>query len=270
MRQIILIVFFGFVFQLTFGQNITSLRTDCNPRLNNQEIAYFDSLFSQEKYDFRNKTIGFASPNVIHFFGIIPMPPGFNKQLLPISKKEYFQELGTDVKNKKCSKLLVLTDSLKAMTKGFDAIVLLIPKKKLNRVNSETSIKIATVFGYRHLNYPYNLDKVGTDTSLTLNTEEVRFFNKIYQHNKTDFNFENKNIVIVDYYSKSTEKKQDYINRIKKHLEKDFLYPTDDLIILNDKEKQETGYDAVILLPVKMIIRDELIEIIKNATQQKI
>ncbi len=269
MRQILLTAFFGFVFQLTFGQNFNSLGTDCYPKLNDHEIAYFDSLFSQKDYDFRNKTIAFASPNVIHFFGIIPMPPGINNQLLPISKKEYFQELRIDDKNKKNSELLILTNSLKAITKGFDAIIILIPKKKLKKVNSETSRRIATVFGYRDLNYPDNLDSVGADTSLTLNYEEVKFLNQIYQHDKNEFYFSNKSIAIVDYYTKSIVSKQVYLNRIKKHLEKDFLYPTDDLIILTEKERKETGgIDAVILLPEKHINRTELIEIIKkNATQ---
>ena len=264
MRQIIFTAFFGFVFQLTFGQNFNSLGTDCNPKLNNHEIAYFDSLFSQKDYDFRNKTIGFASPNIIHFLGIIPMPLGFNNQLLPISKKEYFQELRIDDKNKKCSELLILTDSLKAITKGFDAIIILIPKKKMKKVNSETSRKIATVFGYRDLNYPENLNSVGTDTSLTLNNEEVKFLNQIYQHDKNKFDFSNKSIVIVDYYSKSVIKKQDYINRIKNRLKKDFLYQTDDIIVLSEHEKRETGYDVIILLPVKMIQREELMKIIKT------
>jgi hypothetical protein len=264
MRQITLTAFLGLVFQLTFGQNFDSLGMDCNPRLNEQEISYFDSLFSQKDYNFRNKTIGFASPNVIHFFGIIPIPPGFNNQLLPISKKEYFQELRIDDKNKKCSELLILTDSLKAITKGFDAIIILIPKKKLKKVNSGTTQKIATVFGYRDLNYPDNLDSVGADTSLTLNNEEVKFLNQIYQHDKNEFDFSNKSIVIVDYYSKNIVKKQDYINRIKNRLKKDFLYQTDDLIVLSEQEKQETGYDVIILLPVKMIQREELIEIIKT------
>ena len=265
MKQIILTVFLGSVFQLTFGQNFNSLGTDCNPRLNSQEIAYFDSLFLQEKYDFQNKMIGFASPNVIHFFGIIPMPPKFNNQLLPISKKEYFQEFDADIKDKKCSKLLVLSDSLKEIAKGFDAIVLLIPKSKLKKVNFETATNISTVFGYRKLNYPDNLDNVGTDTSSILNFDEVKFFNQIYHHDKLAFDFSNKKIVIVDYYSKSILTKQDYINRIKKRLETDFLYPTDDFIILSESEKRETGYDAIILLPIKMIQRKELMEIIKTA-----
>ena len=254
MKRAILIFCFGIVSQLIWGQNMNLLGADCNPRLNSKEIAYFDSLFSQEKYDFQNKIIGFAAPNVIHIFGIIPMPPGFNNQLLPISKKEYFQELSIDVKDKKCSKLLVLNDSLKNITKGFDAIITLIPKKKLKKINLETSVKIASLFGYRGLNYPDNIYNVGTDTSSILNNEEVKFLNQIHQQDKDNFDFSNKKIIILDYYSKIIVTKQDYLNRIKKYLEKDFRYPTNDLIILTEEEKKDVGgIDAVILLPGKIL-----------------
>jgi len=263
MKRLILITLIGLFIQETFGQNRVLLGFDCNPKLNRQEILFFDSLFVNENFNFKNKVIGFATPNVINILGFIPFP-GFNSSLLPIDKKEYFRNIDLDSKNRNCSKLVILNDSLRKVTKGFDAIILFIPKRKLDKVNKKTELNIATVFGYRDLNYPDNLDKVGADTSSILNINEIDFFNTIFKHDRKDFEFTNKRIVIVDFYSKSTETKQNYINRIKKHLENDFLYPTDDLIVLTDKEKIETGFDAVILLPEKMYIRNELIEIIKK------
>ncbi len=261
--RILSVLIVGSLTTSTFGQNTDSLGIDCNPTLNKQEIAYLDQLFSEENYDFQHKKIGFASPNVIHLFGVMPMPPGFNDQLLPVSKKEYFLQLKQEHAKPKCSELLILTDSLKAITKGFDAIVIFIPEKKRKKVNAKTAPVVATTFGYRDLNYPDNLQKVGADTSSALNKEEVAFLNQIYQHYPDRFDFSNKKIAVVDQHSEHIVAKQDYFNRIKKHLGKDFLYPTDDLILLNESEKQETGYDAVILLPEKMINREKLIEFLK-------
>ena len=184
---------------------------------------------------------------------------------MPITKKEYFSNINSVEKDKYFSKLLVLNDSLKGITKGFDAIVLWVPKKKAKKLNPETTMNLATKFGYRGLNYPENLDKVGNDTEEALNKEEVVFFNTIYQHEEKAFDFAGKRIVVVDFYSKKTIPKNQYINRIKKHLENDFRFHTDDLIILTEDEKKETGgIDAVILLPEKMYIRKELIEIVKK------
>jgi len=264
MIRLILAVLIALVIQETYGQNRISLGIDCNPKLNKYEIRFFDSLFVNQNYDFKDKVIGFATPNVINILGCIPVP-GFNNSLSPIGKKEYFKNLALDSKNKNCSKLILLNDSLKKVTKGFDAIIISIPKKKLDKVTKKTELTIATVFGYRNLNYPDNVDKVGTDTSSILSINDIEFFNTIFMHDRKDFDFTDKRIVIADFYSKITFSKQNYITRIKKHLENDFLYPTDNLIVLTDKEKLETGFDAVILLPEKMYRRNELIEIIKKA-----
>jgi len=57
-----------------------------------------------------------------------------------IKQKEYFQEFRTDIKDKKCSELLVLKDSLKDITEGFDAVILL-PEKHYNRTELIEIIK---------------------------------------------------------------------------------------------------------------------------------
>ena len=60
--------------------------------------------------------------------------------------------------------------------------------------------------------------------------------------------------------------KKEYIGKIKKHLENDFLYPTDDLEIFNEQEKKESGgYDAMIVYQSKRFFKEQLIQILKDS-----
>lgn len=251
-----------------YGQQVRLMGTDCNPKLNKTEILHFEKLFPNDNFDFTNKTIGFATPNIVKIFGLIDFA-GFNTSLLPIDKKEYFKLTAEDVHQKNISKLLVLTNNQKEVTKGFDAIIILIPKKKSHKVSLKTAEKVSITFSYRDYNYPDNLDLLGVDSNSVLNTNDVIFFNRIFQYRRDSFDFTGKKIAFINTNEADERQiikaKSVYIDKIKKHLENDFLYPTDFLYILNDTEKQESGgYDAIILYRCKMFNSKKLIAILKQ------
>ena len=151
---------------------------------------------------------------------------------------------------------------------GFDAIVLIVPKKKEKKIDAEKIERITRVFGYRTLNYPDNLDLVGNDNSAGLTHEDAMFFNRIY-HTR-GFDFKGKKIAFINPHlvdqKQAIRTKKEYIGIIKKHLENDFLYPTDDLEIFNEQEKKESGgYDAMIVYQSKRFFKEQLIQILKDS-----
>ena len=249
MKKIILLISLGLLFGFSNSQTDNSLGIDCNPRLNDQEISYFSNMFAANNFNFKNKTIGFASPNILKVLGLINVP-GFANSLLPIDKKEYFNMLSQNSRHETISKLFVFTETQKKESGGFDAIVLLIPKKKEKKIDDKAISKLAEVFGYRTLNYPANLHLVGNDDSNELTNEDAIFFNTIY-HTR-GFDFKDKKIAFMN-----------------PHLENDFLYPTDDLEIFNEQEKKETGgYDAMIVYQSKKFYKDQLIQILKERSMR--
>ena len=63
--------------------------------------------------------------------------------------------------------------------------------------------------------------------------------------------------------------KKEYIEKIKKHLENDFLYPTDELVTFNEQEKKESGgYDAMIVYQTKRSDNYPLIQILKESSMR--
>ena len=271
MKKIISLISLGLLFGFSNSQTDNSLGVDCNPRLNNQEISYFSSMFAASNFNFKNKTIGFASPNILKALGLINVPR-FANSLLPIDKKEYFNMLSQNSRHKNISKLFVFTESQKKLSGGFDAVVLLIPQKKEKKITPASINLLSEVFGYRTLNYPDNLQLVGNDNNNALTEEDVIFFNKIYHKRK--FDFKGKKIAFINPHlvneKQAIRTKKEYIEKIKKHLETDFLYPTDDLEILNEREKIESGgYDAMIVYQSKKFYKDRLVQILKESNDRK-
>lgn len=264
MKKFALLILPWFVLSHPYAQINSSLGVDCNPKLNEQEVRYLGNMFSVDKYDFKNKTIGFAAHKVKKICRVSTIPP-LNMRL-PINKKEYFTALMQDTCNTTISKLLVLNEEQKKESGGFDAIVVLAPKKKEQKVDHKTGSRLAEVFGYRTLNYPGNLDLVGNDTNAELTDEDAVFFNTIYYYR--DFDFKGKKIAFMNPHLEEKQvirTKKEYIEKIKKHLEDDFLYPTDELITLNEQEKKESGgYDAMIVYQTKRSYKDQLIQILKE------
>ncbi len=173
-----------------------------------------------------------------------------------------------DKKQRLKIKLVILDSVQKQKTKGFDAIILTFNKKYEKKAEESKSRRIITVFGYRELNYPDNLYFVGNDTSSVLTPQDASFLNQIFKHSKGAFDFSGKNIAIVRTQTNSVVTKSEFINKVKKHLEGDFLYPYDFLYILNDKEKNESGgFDAVIIYDcLKCEGRDAVAILKKNGT----
>ena len=267
MKKFALLIFILFVFISLYAQMNNSLGVDCNPRLNEHEISYLGNKFKANNYDFKNKTTGFASHNVSRICRNINWAAPGNSHS-PISKKEYFTALAMDSCNTTTSKLLVLSEEQKKESGGIDAIVLLVKRKKQHKVDEKTWARLTEVFGYRTLNYPDNLHLVGNDNTAELTDEDVRFFNRIY-HDR-GFDFKGKKIAFMNPHldgRESIRTKQEFIGKIKKHLETDFLYPaSEDLVILSEEEKKESGgYDAMIVYQSKKLNEGVLIRILKES-----
>ena len=265
MKKFVSLLIFGFALKLLFAQNNNSLGVDCNPRLDEQEIAYLGNIFSASNYDFKNKTIGFFTHKVKKICGVSARSPLYMQ--LPINKKEYFTAIAQDSCGTTISKLFVLNDDQKRESRGFDAIVLIIPKKKEKQIDTKKTDRMIEVFGYRTLNYPDNLHLVGNDNSESLTDEDVKLFNRIY-HDR-GFDFKGKKIAFMNPHldgSETIRTKKEFIEKIKKHLEKDFLYPaSEELEIFNAEEKKESGgYDAMIIYQTKRSYKDQLIKILKE------
>ena len=84
------------------------------------------------------------------------------------------------------------------------------------------------------------------------------------------FDFKGKKIAFINPHlvdqKQAIRTKKEYIGKIKKHLENDFLYPTDDLEIFNEQEKKESGgYDAMIVYQSKRFFKEQLIQILKDS-----
>ncbi len=266
MKRIALFILLGFWFSYSFSQTKTSIAIDCNPTLNEKEIIYFDHLFSADDYDFKNKKIGFASFKVNRICGK-PSIAMLSGSASPINKKEYFTAMAQDNCKKIVSKLLILDDEQKKISKGFDAIVLIVPQKKEKRLDVQKLSRLIEVFGYRTLNYPDNLDLAGKNDSDELTDEDVRLLNQIYQDR--GFDFKGKKIAFMNPHLDGKEAirtKKEFIEKIKKHLENDFLYPaSEDVEMLSEEEKRESGgYDAMIVYQSKRYYRDQLIQILTN------
>jgi hypothetical protein len=162
-----------------------------------------------------------------------------------------------------------LDSSQKNETWGFDAIVLIFDKKHQEKAERTDFRRIITGFGYRHLNYPDNLNSVGNDTTRELSEEDAIFFNKIFQFQRNSFDFRKKKVAFVNTNEidrrKSIKTKQEYIQRIKKVLEEDFLFQFDAIHILTEREKNESGgYDAIIIFQCKKCSQLDAIRILKQ------
>lgn len=258
MKTIYTTIFILYFSVFAFGQTNSKLGIDCNPKLNSEEIAFIKNIFSKDTLNLSNKNIGFARINGSTTWS-------FDKAFVPITKKEFFNYYSKNSENKLVCKLIFLDSSQQITTKGFSAIILVFNRKyerKYERTNFKQTIDM---FGYRELNYPNNLEQLVIDTSSNLSLQEALLLNQIYETSRNGFDFTNKKIAFVITDSKIIVRKQEYISKIKKHLERDFVYPYDFVYILNEQEKKETkGYDAVIIFSCKKCQGKDAIEILKQ------
>lgn len=265
MKYLILIIS-SLVFANSNAQQIERLGEDCNPTLNKKEINYLNSMFEKDKFEFSNKSIGFASYKVKK---ICKTETFELSQFLPITKKEFFTNSLRDNCNSTISNLFILNDEQKKISKGFDAIVLIAPKKKQKKINTKIREEITETLGYRTLNYPDNLSQVGNDSIPELTQQDAIFFNQIYGYKKGSFDFNGKKVAFINPHLEKNEAirtKKDFIGKIKAHLDSDFLYPaSEELLVLSEEEKKQTnGYDAIIVYQTKRSYREQLINLLKE------
>jgi len=236
-RKFIIATMFLLVIALTsFGQYFS----DNNPKLTEQESQWLNEHLKTENFDFKNKYIGFVELLSGGFYGI-------GKFTLPLQKKKLTQlEL-----NNLQHKLIILDTAQKAMTRGFDALLVFVLKKnngKLTRLNIE---KLISVSKNRYPQIPPN---AGLDTSSTLNEANAIFLNELYKadlYPKTDFNFKGKKVAILNTHCQYDKGEivniADYLKRVISQLDLYGFSMTDFTYYLDAEQKtQSGGYDVII------------------------
>lgn len=248
MERKFIITFVLFVVALEYcsGQVLSNFFSDNNPALTEQESQWLNERFKTEKFDFKNKYVGFVQLLSGGFYGI-------GKFTLPVKKKMLTQlDLNTFQ-----SKLIPLDTAQKASTRGYDALLVLVLKKnngKLKRLNIERLIS-------ETMNrYPQIPSDAGLDTSSTLNEANAIFLNELYKADlcpKSDFEFKGKKIAIFNTHCQFNKTEivniTDYVKRIKSQLDTYGFSMTDFTYYLNAEQKRESGgYDVIIQYKCKL------------------
>jgi hypothetical protein len=114
----------------------------------------------------------------------------------------------------------------------------------------------------------YCLVEMGTDTTSTLNVCESKYLNFNYQKDKGTFDFCGKRVVFFRGNAgtiKST--KREYFNGLKQFVHQNSFLPSSSgqLIIFNEDEAKQTGYDAVIIsLSKKYLTKKDILRQLKK------
>ena len=111
-----------------------------------------------------------------------------------------------------------------------------------------------------------NLDSCGIDTNPILNKFEIAYFNDVLFSDSTyefkkGFDMNNKKFAFYSCGNIGFLSKDKYFY----YLKPTYLGPKG-LLILNEKQKQETGYDAIIMINCKAFYDEELIKELKSNT----
>jgi hypothetical protein len=127
----------------------------------------------------------------------------------------------------------------------------------MNRV-----VLVEEYLGKMYNEYKYEIKVEQTEDNLLLNETESAYLNKIFEVDRKDFDFVNKNIgFFIGSSETKTSSKKHYFDMHEKHSTND-NYPCDNgaLYIFNAEQKAESGgYDAAIvywskfLLPVEQV-----------------
>src|SRR5690554_5248521 len=120
------------------------------------------------------------------------------------------------------------------------------------------TVIILTLFTQICLGQEIEIDSCGVDRSSKLNKYEVQYFNQTLekQRKRSHFDFQEKRIGFAyGNFGKRLITKKEYFDRWGKNYYKDNSQVVDQLIILTEKEKEESeGYDAIIVSWSKFLV----------------
>ena len=216
-------------------------------------------LSKAEKFDFKNKYIGFVEFLSGGFYGIGKFTLTFQKKNLKQLDLNKFQY-----------KLIVLDTAQKVMTRGYDALLVLVSKKnkgKLQRLNIEKLIS------EEKNRYPQIPPNAGLDTNSTITEENAIFFNELYKadlYPKSDFDFKGKKVAIINTHCQFDKVEivnlANYLKRIKSQLDTYGFSMTDFTYYLDaDQKKESGGYDVIIQYQCKKDLPvTDLIKLLKQ------
>lgn len=222
------------------GQGLDTLFTDNNPKLTTAESRWLNTKFRTENFDFTNKYIGFVELLSGGFYGI-------GKFTLPLKKKT-FTRLDID---KFRYKLIVLNATEKQLTRGYDALLVLVNKKNTGKLKRLKREKVVSEAKNRYPQFP---NDAGDDSNPVLNSSNSIFFNEIYRSDlypNTTFDFTGKKVAIFDSHCQFDKIEQvsipEYVKRIRSQLDTYGFSMTDFIYHLTDEQKKESGgYDVII------------------------
>lgn len=227
--------------------------TDNNPKLSPEESARLNKQFSTNNFNFDGKYIGFIELTSGGYWGI-------GKWTFRLTKSNFFRMASEN----SLYKLHILDSAEKARTNGYDAIVVIAPKKikgKFSRLKREKVIKDS------YNRYPQIPAEAGLDNNPVLNKPNAVFFNELYSydiHHKAPFDFSGKKIAIFETSGNKIEQRtiSQYVDRIKTQLDTWGFSMAEFAYQLTPQQKEESGgYDVIIQyqqkrdLPLNILIR---------------
>lgn len=239
MKPLILILSFLTAAE-SFGQTTESLFANNNPKVSLAEADWLNDNFKTENFNFRGKCVGFIE--------VVPTFYGMGKFTFPMLKKR----LPNIILDKIIYKVIILDSADKARTKGYDAIIIISGrshKGKLKRLKHETIIYHSKNF------YPQIPADAGLDSNPTLTKPNAIFFTEIYRMGRpfdTLYDFTGKKLAIFNANDPYARAKRldisDYINDVKREIDKTGEYWLGHIYFLNNEQKNATGgYDVIIV-----------------------
>ncbi len=117
------------------------------------------------------------------------------------------------------------------------------------------------------------IDSCGLDSSTTLNKYEVKYFNQYLekQRSRSTFDFQDKKVGFAHgNFGKGLISKKEYFNMWGKDYFENGSHVVNQLIILTEEEKQQSGgYDAIIVSWSKILVSGKRKErLIKKLTEK--
>jgi hypothetical protein len=242
--------------KVSFAQCSELVGADCNPLLNDQEIAIINKATGNTGYDLHGRKVAFIEDDGSAFFMRFPYP--FNH-----CKRTFFRDLNEYSYrniNSKTAALFVLTPEQKKVEGGYDAVVLTIEPRRLKKVTPKILDKMTRDLWRNGLNFPSNFYEAGKDSNVVLSDANARFLTDFFQYSDSTYNFHGRKVGFLNGINGDVINPATYINGVKIRFVNDHYVAPWYVVKMTDEEKLRSGgYDAVVLTPCKMCISKEII-----------
>jgi hypothetical protein len=225
--------------------------------LNEAEVNYLNTLF-KDTVQFDHKMVGFVYQDYQPF----------------ITDKHHFFSTAT-LQQPMIYRLMHLNASEKKQSGGYDVLVIYQTnegkKPKANKPDRTLVVDATGRRQYYHTHdlaaryYPDNLSQLGVDSSVTLTPAESEYLNAVFQWEHKDIDFTNKKVAFFSGLAgDKLVTKMDYFNYRKHALSNGWYQGQGTLVVLNERQQQESGVDCVIVYMSKLYNLDKMMAALKN------